>query len=66
MIVMVRAKFQSTPLREGRRFAKYPFFVCFGFNPRPSVRGDQELPEFRIPFKSFNPRPSVRGDAMRF
>ena len=42
-LARLAAVFQSTPLREGRRCA--PCGTCPNgdrFNPRPSVRGDQQ------------------------
>jgi len=54
--------FQSTPLREGRRYRAHP--VCYGacFNPRPCARGDRLKRLKYMSFTGFNPRPCARGD----
>ena len=58
------ARFQFTPLREGRRIFKlYPRKEAY-FNSRPSARGD--LRSIRADRKScnVNSRPSARGDGI--
>ena len=55
-------KFQSTPLRKGRRgFSEHQRHPpCF--NPRPCGRGDQVTAAPVISGSCFNPRPCGRGD----
>ena len=36
----------------------------YNFNPRPSARGDEELPQIQNRHRDFNPRPSARGDPL--
>ena len=56
-------EFQSTPLREGRRYRSW--LLCrlwWRFNPRPCARGDMSEVNSSSFSGSFNPRPCARGD----
>ena len=57
------ARFQFTPLREGRRTAASTRKRLRNFNSRPSARGDGAGRIAGPMSKDFNSRPSARGDA---
>ena len=60
------AKFQFTPLREGRRNWNSYERLCTNFNSRPSARGDNRLGKRGFFRAYFNSRPSARGDIQSF
>ena len=57
-----RRRFQSTPLREGRRKGLAGVLLGEGFNPRPCARGDTRCGRVADTPRCFNPRPCARGD----
>ena len=57
--------FQSTPLREGRRFSFAVASSSSSFNPRPCARGDASWDPRAFRPRCFNPRPCARGDSGR-
>ncbi len=62
----IRARFQFTPLREGRLSRHLAFRFGQDFNSRPSARGDiSRHLAFRFG-QDFNSRPSARGDTNIF
>jgi len=58
-----RCRFQSTPLREGRRIVSGSEAKGECFNPRPCARGDIMARHPPAPPAGFNPRPCARGDS---
>ena len=58
-----RAKFQFTPLREGRHDGRCGIPPRNHFNSRPSARGDLRKQRKPGTASNFNSRPSARGDA---
>ena len=53
--------FQSTPLCEGRRPRARASCSLASFNPRPSARGDLELPRGPLPTNKFQSTPLCEG-----
>ena len=58
--------FQSTPLHEGRLFARVGSVIRVCFNPRPYMRGDNIMGNSYSVQGGFNPRPYMRGDILDF
>ena len=64
--VMHQARFQFTPLREGRQGLLACLLACLAnFNSRPSARGDPSSRRASSRRAYFNSRPSARGDCRR-
>jgi len=59
----LRVMFQSTPLREGRRYWNHPIAPICTFQSTPLREGRQITVPIDAASFSFNPRPCARGDA---